>query len=76
MKLQRRSRADGYEASHTAVAELKAEGVLPESVEVRTSRYLNNLTRAGPPKSEAAVLPDARLQAVQERGRHHQRDLG
>ncbi len=34
---------DGYEASHTAVAELKAEGVLPESVEVRTSRYLNNL---------------------------------
>ena len=34
---------DGYEASHRAVAELKAEGVLPESVEVRTSRYLNNL---------------------------------
>ena len=34
---------DGYEASHTAVAELKADGILPESVEVRTSRYLNNL---------------------------------
>ncbi len=34
---------DGYEASHRAVAELKAEGVLPESVEVRTSKYLNNL---------------------------------
>ena len=34
---------DGYEASHTAVAELKAEGVLSKSVEVRTSRYLNNL---------------------------------
>ena len=34
---------DGYEASHTAVAELKADGVLSESVEVRTSRYLNNL---------------------------------
>ncbi len=34
---------DGYEASHRAVAELKADGVLPESVEVRTSRYLNNL---------------------------------
>ena len=34
---------DGYEASHTAVFELKAEGVLPESVEVRTSKYLNNL---------------------------------
>ncbi len=36
---------DGYEASHRAVSELKAEGVLPESVEVRTSKYLNNLTR-------------------------------
>lgn len=34
---------DGYEASHKAVAELKAEGILPESVEVRTSKYLNNL---------------------------------
>ncbi len=34
---------DGYEASHRAVSELKAEGVLPAGVEVRTSRYLNNL---------------------------------
>ena len=34
---------DGYEASHRAVAELQAEGVLPFGVEVRTSRYLNNL---------------------------------
>ncbi len=33
---------DGYEASHAAVSELKAEGILPESVEVRTSKYLNN----------------------------------
>ena len=34
---------DGYEASHQAVADLKAEGVLPIGVEVRTSKYLNNL---------------------------------
>ena len=34
---------DGYEASHRAVAELKAEGMLPAGVEVRTSKYLNNL---------------------------------
>ncbi len=34
---------DGYQASHMAVSELKVEGVLPESVEVRTSKYLNNL---------------------------------
>ena len=34
---------DGYQASHQAVAELKAEGVLSAGVEVRTSKYLNNL---------------------------------
>ena len=34
---------DGYEASHTAVSKLKAEGVLSAGVEVRTSKYLNNL---------------------------------
>ncbi len=34
---------DGYEASHRAVSELKAEGVLAFGVEVRTSKYLNNL---------------------------------
>jgi transposase-like protein len=34
---------DGYEASHQAVAELKTEGVLSAEVEVRTSKYLNNL---------------------------------
>ena len=34
---------DGYEATHQAVAELKAEEVLPAETEVRTSKYLNNL---------------------------------
>ena len=34
---------DGYEASHQAVSELKAEGVLPAETKVRTSKYLNNL---------------------------------
>ena len=34
---------DGYEASHQAVSELKAEGVLPSETQVRTSKYLNNL---------------------------------
>ncbi len=33
---------DGYEASHTAVSELKSDGGLPATVEVRTSKYLNN----------------------------------
>jgi len=34
---------DGYKASHQAVAELKAEGLLSAGVEVRTSKYMNNL---------------------------------
>ena len=34
---------DGSQASHQAVAELKAEGILPAQTLVRTSKYLNNL---------------------------------
>jgi transposase-like protein len=34
---------DGSRASHEAVAELKAEGVLPAQTPVRTNKYLNNL---------------------------------
>ena len=34
---------DGSQASHQAVAELKAEGVLPAQTLVRTNKYLNNI---------------------------------
>ena len=34
---------DGSQASHQAVAELKAEGVLPVQTLVRTNKYLNNI---------------------------------
>ena len=34
---------DGSRASHRAVAELKAEAVLPAHTLVRTNKYLNNL---------------------------------
>jgi transposase-like protein len=34
---------DGSRASHQAVAELKAEGVLPTQTLVRASKYLNNM---------------------------------
>jgi transposase-like protein len=33
----------GSQASHQAVAKLKAEGVLPAQTLVRTNKYLNNL---------------------------------
>jgi transposase-like protein len=34
---------DGYVASHRAVREMKADGLLPADTEVRSSKYLNNL---------------------------------
>jgi transposase-like protein len=34
---------DGYAASHTAVAELQQEDILPKDLTVRTNRYLNNI---------------------------------
>jgi len=34
---------DGYTASHRAVLEMKADGLLPERTKVRSSKYLNNL---------------------------------
>jgi hypothetical protein len=34
---------DGYAASHRAVREMKADGLLPEGTKVRSSKYLNNL---------------------------------
>ena len=34
---------DGYAASHRAVAKLKEVGSLPDSVQVRSSKYLNNV---------------------------------
>ncbi len=34
---------DGYAASHRAVRELKAEGLLPVDTKLRSSKYLNNL---------------------------------
>ena len=34
---------DGYAASHRAVRELRADGLLPPDTKVRSSKYLNNL---------------------------------
>src|SRR5450755_2035600 len=34
---------DGYAASHRAVREMKADGLLPEGTKPRSSKYLNNL---------------------------------
>jgi transposase-like protein len=34
---------DGYAASHRAVTNLKAAGILPRRVQVRSCKYLNNV---------------------------------
>ena len=34
---------DGHAASHRAVRELKADGLLPAEMKLRSSKYLNNL---------------------------------
>ena len=34
---------DGYAASHRAVREMKADGLLPDDTKIRSSKYLNNL---------------------------------
>jgi len=34
---------DGYAASHRALREMKAKGLLPQDTKLRSSKYLNNL---------------------------------
>ncbi|MFT0175116.1 IS6 family transposase [Paraburkholderia mimosarum] len=38
---------DGYAASHRAVREMKADGLLPVDTKIRSSKYLNNLVEQG-----------------------------
>ena len=46
---------DGYAASHRAVRELKADGLLPAETKLRSSKYLNNLIEQGV-KQEIATM--------------------
>jgi transposase-like protein len=48
---------DGYAASHTAVDELKGSAILPMSVCVRTSKYLNNLIEQDHRRVKQRVYP-------------------
>ena len=48
---------DGYEATHQAVAALKAEEVLPAQTEVRTSKYLNNLVEQDQRRVKQRIYP-------------------
>ena len=61
---------DGYAASHRAVREMKADGLLPAETVVRSSKYLNNQDRARPSQHQVPDEGHAWLQAVQERRNH------
>src|SRR5262249_11279856 len=52
---------DGSQASHQAVAELKAEGVLPAQTLVRTNKYLNNLIEQDHRKVKQRYYPMLRF---------------
>src|SRR5215831_13315773 len=49
--------SNGSQASHQAVAELKAEGVLPAQTLVRTSKYLNNMIEQDHRKAPQRCYP-------------------
>lgn len=48
---------DGYPATHSAVAELKANGVLHPLTRVRTSKYLNNLIEQDHRRVKQRIYP-------------------
>ena len=48
---------DGYAATHSAMAELKKSGMLPQQVVVRTSKYLNNLIEQDHRRVKQRVYP-------------------
>ena len=48
---------DGYVATHTAVDRLKKSAILPVSVCVRTSKYLNNLIKQDHRRVKQRVYP-------------------
>jgi transposase-like protein len=48
---------DGYPATHTAVGELKKDGVLRPETKVRTSKYLNNLIKQDHRRVKQRVYP-------------------
>lgn len=48
---------EGYEATHTAIRELKQSTMPPVNVVVRISKYLNNLTEQDDRRVKQGVYP-------------------
>ena len=56
---------DAYAASHRAVADLKADGELPQRVVVRSSKYLNNLIEQDHRRIKQRLRPMLGLKSVE-----------
>jgi putative transposase len=52
-----RSTLDGYPATHSAVAELKKEEVLPSEMKIWTSKYLNNIVEQDHRRVKQRIYP-------------------
>lgn len=59
---------DAYPASHRAIADLKATGIVPGRVRGRSSKYLNNVVEQDPPPTETADPSHAWIQALRHGG--------
>jgi hypothetical protein len=57
---------DGYAASHRAVRELKADGLLPAETKAAVVEVLEQSDRAGPSGCETANRHDAGLQGLRD----------
>ncbi|MGF6696973.1 transposase-like protein [Paraburkholderia sp. MM5496-R1] len=57
---------DGYAASHRAVREMKADGLLPEDTKIRSSKYLNNLIEQGHRNIKSRTNVMLGFQTIQE----------
>jgi transposase-like protein len=64
---------DGYAASHRAVREMKADGLLPADTKVRSSKYLNNLVEQDHRNIKFPHESHAWLQTFQERSDYSHR---
>ena len=62
---------DGYAASHRAVREMKADGLLPKDTEVRNSKYLNNLIEQDHRGIKARTNPMLGVQELLLRCHYH-----
>ena len=64
---------DGYAASHRAVRELKADGLLPAETQLRSSKYLNNLIEQDHRGVKQRIATMLGLQGLRDRGDYDRR---